>query len=159
MVSQTHSSLSVSKRSFSVMRSFCLAMSSYDLVHVYGQSHQNLTRIPPKAMSHLGRTIYQWHVIATVTADEFLISAYCLMMLYICTKICKNISKVSELLSTICKLKFTKGHNYVKTIGGAMLTFSAYHLMTPYICTMFQENILNGFWFIELTHTEIYKRA
>ena len=31
-------------------------------------------RIRPKAMSRLGRTMCQWHVIATVTANEVLIS-------------------------------------------------------------------------------------
>ena len=33
------------------------------------------------------------HVIATVRANEFLIFAHRLMILYICTKICENISK------------------------------------------------------------------
>ena len=34
------------------------------------------TRIPPKAMSRLGRIMCQGHVIATFTANEFLISAH-----------------------------------------------------------------------------------
>ena len=50
------------------------------------------TRIPPKAMSRLGRNMCQWHIIATVTTNEFVIFAHCLMILYICTKICENIS-------------------------------------------------------------------
>ena len=51
------------------------------------------TRIPPKAMPYLGRNMCQWHTIATIRANEFLILAHCLMILYICTKICENISK------------------------------------------------------------------
>ena len=41
------------------------------------------------------------YIIATVTANEFLIFTHCLMILYICTKICENTctSKFSELLS------------------------------------------------------------
>ena len=35
----------------------------------------------------------QWHIIATVTANEFLTIAHRLVILYTCTKICKNISK------------------------------------------------------------------
>ena len=51
------------------------------------------TRIPPKAMLRLGWNMCQWHITATVTAIEFLIFAHRLMILYICTKICKNISQ------------------------------------------------------------------
>ena len=61
--------------------------------------------------------------------------------------------------NTIRILKFTKGHNYVKTIGRVMQPFSAYHLMTLYICTKFQENISKGFRVIKQPHTEIYKKA
>ena len=58
------------------------------------------------------------------------------MILYICTKICKNISKgpsfvkvaqrVSELEtqtvgSTLGLSQFTKGHNSVKTVNGVMI--------------------------------------
>ena len=51
------------------------------------------TRVTPKAMSRLERTMCQGHVIVTVTANEFLIFSHCLMILYICTKICETISK------------------------------------------------------------------
>ena len=50
-------------------------------------------------MSRLGKNMCQWHTIATVTAYEFLIFAHRLMILYICTKICENISKCFRLLS------------------------------------------------------------
>ena len=52
-------------------------------------------------------------------------------------------------MDTICILKFTKGHNSVKTIGGVLLPFSAHHLLMLYICTMFQENISKGLRVIE----------
>ena len=48
-------------------------------------------------------------VIATVTANEFFISAHHLMILYICTNICKNISKGFGFTERKCILKFTKG--------------------------------------------------
>ena len=57
--------------------------------------------------------MYQGHVIATVTAYEFLMSAHCLMILYICTKFKKISQRVSELLSGHI-LKFTKGHKSIK---------------------------------------------
>ena len=88
------------------------------------------TRIPPKAMSRLRRTMCGWHIIATVTTTEFLITAHRLMILYtgICTKFKTKISRVSELLSKHrCILKFTKGLTYLKTIGGVRL---------PFLCTL-----------------------
>ena len=44
-------------------------------------------------MSRLGRNMCQRHVITTVTANEFLIFEYSLMILYICIKICEKIPK------------------------------------------------------------------
>ena len=66
-------------------------------LHLTSASRNKATRIPPKAMSRLGRKM--WHITATDIANEFLIFAHHLMILYICTKIWENISKVSELLS------------------------------------------------------------
>ena len=62
-------------------------------------------------------------------------------------------------MDTICILKFTKGHYYMKTVGVVMLSFSAHHLIALHICIKFQENILKDFKIIERTHTEIYKVA
>ena len=47
-------------------------------------------------------------------------SAHHLMTLFICTKLQENISKVSELISTHI-LKFSKGHNSIKNVGGVMV--------------------------------------
>ena len=46
--------------------------------------------------------------------------------------------------------QFTKGHNSVKTVDAFMvLMVSVQRLMMLNICTKFQENISNGFRFIE----------
>ena len=47
----------------------------------------------------------------------------------------------------ISKLKFTKGRNSVKNVGGVMIL--AHCLVLLYICTKFHENILKGFRVIE----------
>ena len=60
------------------------------------------TRIPPKAISLLVNDL-QGLIIAIITANEFLISAYCLMMLYIYTKICKKYLKGSAFNTEIYK--------------------------------------------------------
>ena len=97
-------------------------------------------------MSHLGRNMCQWHTVATVTANEFLIFAHRLMLLYICTKICENISKCFRVIvrTQSAYWNLPREHNYVKTIDRVMQPFSAHfchHLMTLSICTNFQENI------------------
>ena len=47
------------------------------------------------------------------------------------------------------KLKYTKGHNSVKNVGG--VTILAHCLVLLYICTKFHENISKGFRVIERT--------
>ena len=61
----------------------------------------------------------QRHITATVKANEFLIFAQRLMILYICTKICKNISKGFRVIERTqsAHLNLARGHNYVQTIG------------------------------------------
>ena len=46
--------------------------------------------------------------------------------------------------NTVCMLKYTKGDNYAKSVGGVTLPFSPHYLMTHYICTKFQEIIFKG---------------
>ena len=58
-----------------------------------------LTRIQPKATLALEGTLCQGHITAIVTANELLIFAHRLMILYICTKFAKISKRVSELLS------------------------------------------------------------
>ena len=48
----------------------------------------------------------------------FLFSAHRLLKLYICTRFCENISMC---LDTISIVKFKKGHNSVKNVGGDMV--------------------------------------
>ena len=48
-------------------------------------------------------------------------------------------------------MKFAKGHNSVKNVGGVMFFFSAHRMMMVYICTKFHENILDGIEVIERT--------
>ena len=52
----------------------------------------------------------------------YLISAYHLIMLYICAKFQENISKgfQSYQEDAVCILKFSKGHNFVNSVGGVM---------------------------------------
>ena len=111
----------------------------------------------------------------TVRANEFLIFAHRLMILYICTKICKISRSVSVLLrehNLHTGIYRGRGggwvggggggggrHNDMKTIGRVMHPFSAYYLMTFYICTNFQEYISKGFKVIKRTHPAIYKGA
>ena len=54
----------------------------------------------------------------------------------------KVFQRGSELLSGHnLILKFTEGHNYVKTVGRVMLPFSAHHLLMLYICVKFNKKI------------------
>ena len=101
------------------------------------------------------------YIIATVRANEFLIFAHHLMILYICTKICENISKCFRVIERAQSAygNLPGGHNYMKKTNRVMQPFSAHQLMTLYICTKFQENISKGFKVIKGTHTEIYKAA
>ena len=47
------------------------------------------------------------------------------MMVYICTKFLDNISKgFSYRADANCILKFAKGHNSVKSVGGVLVLFS-----------------------------------
>ena len=65
-------------------------------------------------------------------------------------------------MSTIFILKFTKGHNYVKTVSTATLPFSAYCLLMLYICIKFQENISQRVSYLmsgQDLHMKIYKGA
>ena len=48
-------------------------------------------------------------------------------------------------------VKFSKGYNSVKNVGGDMVLFSAYHLMMLYVCTTFHELIFNPFRDVEQT--------
>ena len=69
------------------------------------------------------------------------------MMLDIGTKFSESISKISELQTqtvvlTLWWWHITKGHNYVKTVGGV----TAFVLCTSsYVCTEFYENTSKGF--------------
>ena len=73
------------------------------------------------------------------------------MVLYICTKFQENISKsftVIEQNDVICILKFTKGHNSIKSVSGVevlVLCTSAHRLIMLYICTKFCQSISKGF--------------
>ena len=53
---------------------------------------------------------------------------------------------------TICILKFTKGHNYLKIVDQVTLPFSAHCLSTLYIFINFQENISIDFRVISYLH-------
>ena len=85
-----------------------------------------ITRIPLKTMSLLGRSMCHWHIIATVIAYEFLFFAYPLIILYIYTKICKNVSKCFRVIEQTQSASWNlpRGHNYVKTISRTVQTFS-----------------------------------
>ena len=45
----------------------------------------------------------------------------------------------------VCMLKFTKGHNSVKTIDGIPVLVLSHCLIMFYTCIKFQENIAKGF--------------
>ena len=56
----------------------------------------------------------------------------------------------------ICILKFTKGHNFIKPVGGGMvltLCTSAHYLMMLYICTKFCESFSKDFRETDLNRT------
>ena len=79
--------------------------------------------------------------------NVFLISAQCLSMLYICTKIRENISKGFKVLSGhdlhIITYKGVKFHK--NACGELRYLFPAHCLMMFYICARFRENILEAF--------------
>ena len=81
-----------------------------------------LWKIPSKAMSHLeGPCIsgMQGPIIATATANEFLIFTYRLVVLCICTKICENISKGFRVIDGwIDDLQFYVLFNSISVIYG-----------------------------------------
>ena len=64
------------------------------------------------------------------------------MMLYICTKICENISKVPELLSGhFLHTEIYKGENYIKTVGGAVVLAFCTSSDGVYIRTKLRETV------------------
>ena len=76
-------------------------------------------------------------------------STHFLIMLYICTKCHANILKGFRAMEGLDfkYSKFSKGHNFVKTVGRSMVLalcvwslLSAYLLIMLYICTKFHEN-------------------
>ena len=72
----------------------------------------------------------------------------------------KIFQRVSELLSEqVCILKFTKGHYYMKTVGGISLSFSAYFLIMLYIVPSFKKISPRVSELLSKhdLHTEIYK--
>ena len=52
---------------------------------------------------------------------RYLFSVHCLIMRYNCTKLCEYKEFQSYKADTICKLKFTKGHNFIKTLSEVMV--------------------------------------
>ena len=97
-------------------------------------------------MSRLGRTMCQRHVIATVTASEFLISAHCLMILYIYTKICKNISNGFTVIGVLCYAEIA---DPVQTPQNAVSELGQHCLLTA----KYMENIIKN----ENSHEEPLK--
>ena len=79
-------------------------------------------------------------------------SAHFLMMLYICTKSCDNISQYNTVIMLLSRHYFqteiVKGHNSPKNVGRVMVlnlcTLSYDALYLVYICTYYNENILNA---------------
>ena len=51
-------------------------------------------------------------------------SAHHLIALYICTKFQENISKGYRVIKRLNFVKFTKGHNSIKNVGGVMVLSS-----------------------------------
>lgn len=74
---------------------------------------------------------------------QLIISANCLIIIYICTKLLEISSRFSDEADTISILKYRKGHNSVLNVGGvtALVLFTAQHLMMFYLCTRFRQNI------------------
>ena len=75
--------------------------------------------------------------------DYYRAFAYCLMMLYICTKFHQNMLKdfrASEGLNFQYS-KYSKGHNSVKMYVEVWSLFSANRLIMRFICTKFHEKI------------------
>ena len=64
-------------------------------------------------------------------------------------------------MDMIFTLKFTKGHNSVKSVDGVSVLTFCNCLIMLYICTKFHKNISKAFRVIEQSqvNTEIYKGA
>ena len=80
--------------------------------------------------------------------QPLLISACCLVMLYISTNFVKS---QSYRVDTISILKITKGNNSQKNVGRVTVVISARRLVMLYISTKFLEIISSGIKVIERT--------
>ena len=118
----------------------------------------NIMKISLTVQSFRTDTIFKLNIPKENNAEKndglwFLFSAYCPMMLYICSKYYKSILddiKVIESNKIFIKI-FQRCKISQRLLVALQFLFSAHCLILVYFCTQFHENIFDGFQVVEWT--------